>query len=295
MSYHKCAEEGCPFKPIAFTHYCWQHIPDKKNFLKKLRSNIEASVAPVSLEKIVLEGFDLSGLDLKSASFIGAVFIDVDFSNSNLSNANFKRSFFQNCKFHQTKMIQSTPTGAIIIDCDFVDVDMSLVQGNLMKVKDCRFENLYIKSADLKNTFWKDVEFKSVQIIDGNFMMSYFDMVHIHDSKLDNALCSGSQFYKCNFTINDLIEVNFIGCLINEVEFKTSLLQNCRFATAIIRNSLFENCKITKPIMRETQIVGGKFLRCNISNPMLQRAILIHSNLNVKKLVNADTEGLVAL
>jgi uncharacterized protein YjbI with pentapeptide repeats len=79
------------------------------------------------------------------------------------------------------------------------------------------------------------------------------------------------------------------------VEFKTSHLYNCRFATAIIRKTLFENCKLTKPIMRETQIVGGKFLRCNITNPMMQRAVLIHSNLNIKKLANANTEGLVAL
>ena len=90
MSYHKCAEDGCPFKPISFTHYCWQHVEDKKGFLKKLRSNIESSVAPISLEKIVLEGFDFSGLDLKSASFIGAVCMDVDFSNSNLNNSNLK-------------------------------------------------------------------------------------------------------------------------------------------------------------------------------------------------------------
>ena len=88
MSYHKCAEEGCPFKPISFTHYCWQHIPDKSVFLKKLRGNIENSVAPVTLDKIVLEGFDLSGLDLRSASLMGAMLINVDFAESNLTNIN---------------------------------------------------------------------------------------------------------------------------------------------------------------------------------------------------------------
>lgn len=295
MSYHKCAEEGCPFKPISFTHYCWQHIPDKKTYLKKLRANIEGSVAPVTLDKIVLENFDLSNLDMRSASFMGAVFIDVDFSNSNLTNINFKRSFIQNSKFSNTKLIQATLSGTIMIDSKFSNVDMSLVEGNLLKMKNCEIDNLYVKTADLKNSFWKDVELKGVQIIDGNFMMSHFDGIVVHDSKLDNALCSGSQFYKCVFSMNDLIEMNFIGCLIDETEFKTNRLENCRYATAIIRNSLFENCKITKPVMRETQIVGGKFLRCNITTPILQRAILIHSNLNVKKIANANTEGLVVM
>lgn len=295
MTYHKCAEEGCPFKPISFTHYCWQHIPDKKSFLKKLRKNIEDSVAPVTLDKIVLEDYDLSGLDLRSASFAGAIFINVDFSQSNLTNVNFKRSFIQNSKFHQTKLIQGTFSSTIIIDSEFVDVDMSLVEGNLMKVKNSTFQNLYIKSADLKNSFWKLVELKSVQIIDGNFMMSYFDNISVTDSKLDNALCSGSQFYKCYFSFNDLIEVNWIGCLVDENEFKTNLLQNCRFATAIIRNTTYDNCKITKPIMRETQIINSRFPRSTITNPMLQRAILIHTNLNVKKLANANTEGLVVM
>ena len=295
MSYHKCAEDGCPFKPIAFTHYCWQHIPDKKTYLKKLRSNIENSVAPINLDKIVLEDFDFSNLDLKSASFVGAAFISVDFSHSNFTNANFKRSYIQDSKFNQSKLIQATPTGSIIINTQFADVDFSLVQGNLMKVKGCTFENLFIKTADLKNSFWKDVSFKSAQITDGNFMMSYFDNLTIHDSKLDNALCSGSQFYKCNFIMNDLIEMNFIGCLIDEGEFKTNMLQNCRLATAIIRDTLFDNFKLTKPIMRETQIVNGKFNRCSISDPMLQRAVLIHTNLNLKKIANANTEGLVTL
>ena len=108
MSYHKCAIEGCPFKPISFTHYCWQHIPDKKSYLKKLRSSVENSVAPVTLDKVVFEGFDFTGLDLRSASFSRAVFIDVDFSDSNLTNANFKHSFFQNCKFHRSKLVQAT-------------------------------------------------------------------------------------------------------------------------------------------------------------------------------------------
>lgn len=295
MSYHKCAEDGCPFKPISFTHYCWQHIPDKKTYLKKLRSNIENSVAPINLDKIVLEDFDLSNLDLKSASFVGGVFIKVDFSNSNFSNVNFKRSFIQDSKFYQTKLVQATPTGSIILNSTFADVDFSLVQGNLMKVKDCTFENLYIKTADLKNTFWKNVTFKSAQITDGNFMMSYFDNLIIDDSKLDNALCSGSQFYKCHFNMSDLVEMNFIGCLVDEGEFKTCMLQNCRFATAILRDTLFDNCKLTKPIMRETQVVGGKFTRCNISDLMLQRAVLIHTNLNLKKITNANTEGLVEL
>ncbi len=295
MSYHKCAEDGCPFKPISFTHYCWQHIPDKKSYLKKLRSNIEGSVAPVTLDKIVLEGYDLSNLDLRSASFMGAVFIDVDFSNSNLTNVNFKRAFIQNSRFHNTKMIQGTLNGTIILDSQFTNVDMSLVEGNLLKVKNCQFENLYIKTADLKNSFWKFTEFKGVQIIDGNFMMSYFDQIHVHDSKLDNALCSGSQFYKCEFTMNDLIEMNFIGCLVDQNEFKTNRLENCRFATAILRDTIFENCKITKPVMRETHIVGGKFIRCTISTPILQRAVLIHSNLNVKKIPNANTEGMVVM
>ncbi len=295
MTYHKCAEEGCPFKPISFSHYCWQHIPDKKAFLKKLRKNIESSVAPVTLDKVVLENHDLSGLDLRSASFNGAVFIDVDFSHSNLTNVNFKRSFIQGSKFHHTKLIQATLSSTIILDSEFVDVDMSLVEGNLLKIKNARFENLYIKSADLKNSFWKQVEFKSVQIIDGNFMMSFFDNLLVTDSKLDNALCSGSQFYKCIFQMNDLIEVNFIGCLIDENEYKNNLLQNCRFATAIIRNTVYENCKITKPIMRETQMVNSTFPRCTITTPVLQRAVLIHTNLNVKKLANANTEGLVVM
>ena len=187
MSYHKCAIEGCPAKPISFSHYCWQHVPEKKAFLKKLQSNIKSSVAPVTLDKIVLEDFDLSGLDLRSASFVRAIFINVDFSNTNLTNANFKSSFFQNCKFHHTKLVQSTLSGAIIVESEFVDVDMSLVEGNQLKVKKTTFENLFIKSADLKNTFWRNVEIKGSQVADGNFMMSYFDALTVVDSKLDNA------------------------------------------------------------------------------------------------------------
>lgn len=295
MSYHKCAIDGCPVKPISFTHYCWQHIPDKKAYLKKLRANIESSVAPATLDKIVLEGFDLSGLDLRSASMIGAIFIDTNFSETNLTNVNFKNCFFQGCKFHNTKLTQATFNRAIIAGSDFADVDMSLVEGNLLKIKKTRFHNLFIKSADLKNSFWKDVVLDSVRITDGNFMMSYFDTLKVMDSKLDNALCSGSQFHNCTFEMSDLKQVNYIGCLIDEGEFKTNHLQNCRFTTAIIRDTIFDNCKLAKPVMRETQIVGGKFVRCSISNPMLQRAVLIHNNLNLKKLANADTEGLVVM
>ncbi len=126
-------------------------------------------------------------------------------------------------------------------------------------------------------------------------MMSHFDNVQFADSKLDNALCSGSQFYSCRFHLNDLIEMNFIGCLVDETEFKTNRLDNCRFATAILRNTTFDNCKLIKPVMREVHMVSTRFVRSNVTTPMLQRAVLIHTNLNVKKLANADTEGLVVI
>ncbi len=295
MSYHKCAEEGCPFKPISFTHYCWQHIPDKDSFLKKLRGNISNSVAPVTLDKIVLENYDLSSLDLRSASLIGAMLIDVDLSDSNLTNVNLKRSYIQKSIFKNTKLVQATLSGTIILDSTFTDVDMQLVEGNLLKTKNCQFDKLYIKSADLKNTFWKDNTYKSVQIADSNFMMSFFDAIHITKSKLDNALFSGSQFYKCEFLNNDLVEVNYIGCLIDNNTYKDSNLQNCRFATAIINNTEYVNCKISKPIMRETQIVNSKFTKCDITMPVLQRAIVIQTDLNIQNLVNANTEGLVEI
>ena len=47
--------------------------------------------------------------------------------------------------------------------------------------------------------------------------------------------------------------------------------------------------------MRETQVITSKFTRCKINAPVLQRAIIVKSNLNPKKLVNADTEGLIVL
>ncbi|GAB4365244.1 MAG: hypothetical protein Kow0042_04330 [Calditrichia bacterium] len=295
MSYHKCAEEGCPFKPISFTHYCWQHIPDKQTYLKKLYSNIKNSVAPVTLDKIVLNGYNLSELDLRSASLIGAMLIDVDFSDSNLTNINLKRSFIQKARFNNTKMVQATLSGTIILDSYFYAVDMSLVEGNLLKIKNCQFENWFVKSADLKNTYWKDTTYKSIQIADSNFMMSYFDNVLVDNSKLDNALFSGSQFYKSRFRMSDFIEVNYIGCLIDNNHYQDSLLQNCRFATAILNEDHYENCRIQKPIMRETQIVNSRFDRCKISTPVLQRAILIKSNLKPEKLQNANTEGLVVI
>jgi uncharacterized protein YjbI with pentapeptide repeats len=73
------------------------------------------------------------------------------------------------------------------------------------------------------------------------------------------------------------------------------VLQNCRFATAIINSTEYMNCKIHKPIMRETQIVSSKFTKCDITLPVLQRAILIQTNLNPEKLVNANTEGMVVM
>ena len=295
MSYHKCAEEGCPFKPISFTHYCWQHIPDKKSYLNKLRGNIDNSVAPATLDKIVLNDFDLSSLDLRSASFIGAMLINVDFTDSNLTNINLKRSFIKGSQFNNTKMVQATLSGTIILDSTFVDVDMSLVEGNLLKTKNCKFDNLYIKSADLKNTFWKDNTYRSIQVADSNFMMSFFDGIKISKSKLDNALFSGSQFYKCDYKNNDLIEVNYIGCLIDNNSYEDCLLQNCRFATAIITDTKYIGSKIFKPIMRETQILNSKFSESHVEMPVLQRAIIIRSDINPKEFVKANTEGLVVM
>ncbi len=95
--------------------------------------------------------------------------------------------------------------------------------------------------------------------------------------------------------MNDLIEMNFIGCLVDETEFKTNRLDGCRFATAILRSSIFDNCKINKPVMREVHMVNTRFVRSSVTMPMLQRAVLIHTNLNVKKLTNANTEGLVVI
>jgi len=72
-------------------------------------------------------------------------------------------------------------------------------------------------------------------------------------------------------------------------------MQNCRFATAILHHTQYTNCRIQKPVMRETQIVGTRFVDCGITMPILQRAVILNSDLNTKKLADANTEGLVVM
>jgi len=138
-----CAHASCKDKAISLSSFCWQHTPDKMQYLEKLKTylNQGGSGERFILKKVVLRNSELMRAHLKGADITQVDFTDTNLSYSDISDANL--------------------IGCNLEGCDLTGVDFSrsdLTRANLKRSRlwHADFSYANITEADIaESDLWK--------------------------------------------------------------------------------------------------------------------------------------------
>ncbi|MCX5715606.1 MAG: pentapeptide repeat-containing protein [Candidatus Omnitrophica bacterium] len=128
---HKsCKELSCKETALSLSDYCWQHIPDKKAHVSRLKEDTK--------DKKSMKGFNLKGIHAHSIDLSRA-----DLKGANLSNADFKGANFSDANLTDANLI-----GSDISECEFIGAECNRANFMMANLSKSRFWHADMKNAD---------------------------------------------------------------------------------------------------------------------------------------------------
>jgi len=122
-----CKSASCKDKAISLSLFCWEHTPDKAQYIENLKKflNESGSGERFILRKIVLRDSDLMKVDLKNSDLTQADLKNTNFSYSDISNANLIGCNLEGCDLTSVNFENSDLTCAIMRKTRLWHTDLS--------------------------------------------------------------------------------------------------------------------------------------------------------------------------
>ena len=131
MTETRCGHTGCPEQALALSDFCWDHLPDREQYV-------------ASLVKAANAGQDLSGANLKKITLTKALIEKALLTNANLAQADLSETHFFDCALSGADLI-----GADLSDCDLTHCDLSGADLTKARLVNTRLWNSVLANANL--------------------------------------------------------------------------------------------------------------------------------------------------
>lgn len=132
----------------------------------------------------------------------------------------------------------------IVIDCQFVNCDLTEASFNGSQLVDCRFENCELAMADLTDAVLQTVEFDTCRLTGVNFG-AVRRLPIVPEAKLKDCDLSFTSFREM-----DLTTWSFEGCRFNEAEVVRCGLKGVSFANADLTRCTFQRNDLAEADLR---------------------------------------------
>lgn len=271
--------------------------------------------------------------DLEGVSFSDCVFENVKFSGNCISSE-FSNTVFSECTFEGFVWRNVNLENCILINCLFVDVQIDSLHFDEGKVintnwQDCEIEDLYFSSSlesiafthcmlktphfdtlkvtgikfihsSLEQAIMTDFDFKSVQIIDSDFVCLYamnctaqdydFSYMQLKDARFSEGNLAGANFEGSNLEGSCFTESNLVGVNFNRTDLSSALLINAELSnaqfiesnldTTNFSGSIAEACVFDRAQMYMSDLTQGNFSRSSFIESSLNWTDFSYSNIS---------------
>jgi len=192
----KCAHPDCDNDALTLADYCWYHLPDKREYLEKLKEWIDTHNG--DLQRFILERIDLTeypdfrdmfeGANLQEANLGGAKLQKANLRQANLQGANLFRANLQ-----KVSLVVANLQEAFLREANLQGADLR--QANLQKAflqyanlqeADPRFANL--QEANLLGADLKEGSLSLTNLSKANLGLSNLQRTTFWDANLHGAI-----------------------------------------------------------------------------------------------------------
>lgn len=127
----RCSLKGCQEHAVSLSEFCWDHIPDKKDYTDKLVRSVNG-------------GADLTGGNLRKI-----VLADVHLENANLSRADLSQFRLSDSRLFNSNLIGADMVGSHLSDCDLTHCNLSGADMTKASFSGSRLWNSTLDNANL--------------------------------------------------------------------------------------------------------------------------------------------------
>ncbi|MCP3660205.1 MAG: pentapeptide repeat-containing protein [Bacteroidetes bacterium] len=134
-------------------------------------------------------------------------------------------------------------------DCNFIKCDFSESFLQNCKFYDCNFENSNLSSVKIKNSAYSNTSFKNSKLVGINWTEATWERTQLYRP---------INFFECNISYSTFLamklkEIEIIGCLAKDVDFREADLTEANFKETNLVDSLFLNTNLTKTNFRNAK------------------------------------------
>ena len=251
-----CNEQSCKLAALYNTIHCWQHHPDRHQWLDEV------------------ESLALSEMPVADANFYEANFSELNLSGLHAVNSNFNSVNFHNCKIHNTElrdshMMRCRFDTADINASNLTGVNLNCSYGSELIAKDCHFEKsqarhcTFTKSdfskSDFSHSDWTYANLSGSNLTEieaENWMAPW---INLSDAILKGANCEMAVLGRAQMTKVDASRSNFKRANLNGIigiygNFSHARMYYARLTAAKLD---FANSEITKTVFRVAELKGA--------------------------------------
>lgn len=134
--------------------------------------------------------------------------------------------------------------GRILVECSFVDCDLSEASFRGSQLADCRFEGCELSLVDLTDSVLQSVELDTCRLTGVNFA-AVRRLPIVPEARLTDCDLSFTSFREL-----DLTSWSFEGCRFNEAEFVRCELKAVSFANADLTRCIFQRNDLAEADLR---------------------------------------------
>ncbi|MEB8434453.1 DUF2169 domain-containing protein [Cocleimonas sp. KMM 6892] len=264
----------------------------------------------LDLQGIYLAGANLDGADLRGANLSDAVLAHASMKGVYLEGANLNRANLGKTELQQAKFQSCLLTNELIlaganlegadlsntrlegVDCFesiFLRANLNSVVANSMTfleadLRGCSFERAKLNGCNFIKVDVSNASFSNSELSSATFLKSKGVGTNFWKAQMNNLRFID----KCDFSSS-----NFSFGVMNEVNFRGSILKWCNFQSVNMTGADFSECKLEGSLLDRSIAIGSMFTKTDLTDASmivmnLMSAVLTWSNLSGADLSQAN-------
>lgn len=257
-----------------------------------------------------LTGVYLSKQDLSQVALMATDLSYADLSEADLHKQNLNGATAQNTCFDGANMSDCIANGLSFVNCTFVNTNMQYIKMSNAKMQGCNLNMAQFSAPQNPDNQYSNLQccdFSQASMVGCLFNGSLVNSCIFNQANLTNADFSlakgveenldfgGALLISANLSGHDLTKclidsnTNFMGAILNECDLSGHDLSKVVFVRAKMRkvnldNTTIEGTQMAFADLSYASFKGGvSMIACNLSNSILQAAILTGAQLGAKK------------
>ncbi len=257
---------------------------------------VEANFARADLEGAVLVRADLQGANLDGAKLAGANLgkarlVEARFGRSAalqgvvlfgacLDDASLPGANLEKAQLMETTLRRADLSGTKLESALFLDADASEASFERAELKDAMFVRTKLEGAKLAAAKLKDASFVEVRGAGASFVGADLTGARIVlRTVLDRGDFKGAQFFRSCLRTTSLIEADFSGATMPEVDLSECALEKARFYRTDLRGSFLVRADLRSAVLTSANLMMSILQKASIEGADLRGANLFRADM----------------